>query len=108
VRLAALAEHRSVGVDDDGRVVEDPLELLLEEGNDEHHLVPPSELPHRRDGRAVGRPCGLQPLRVLLGAEVGAEEDLLQAVISAPRRAASSINSTCVASASSFDRLACA
>jgi hypothetical protein len=39
VRLAVLAEHGAVGVDHDGGVVEDALELLLEEGHDEHDLV---------------------------------------------------------------------
>jgi hypothetical protein len=77
VRLVVLAQHRSIRVDDERGVVEDALELLLEERHDEHHLVPARELSHRLHGRSVVGLRRLEPLRLLLRAVVGTEEDLL-------------------------------
>ncbi len=77
--LAVLAQHPAVVLDDDRGVVVDAGLGFLVEGHDQHHLVLFGELLHATDGGPVVRLRGRVPFRVLLGAEVGTEEDLLQA-----------------------------
>ena len=80
VVLAVLAQVGAVGVNDGGGVVEEAGDLLLEDGHDHHHAVLPGQVLHQADGRSVGhRLRQLPPPVVLLGGEVGAGEQLLEA-----------------------------
>jgi hypothetical protein len=63
-----------------GGVVVDARLILFVDRDDDHHLVLLRQLAHQRDGGTVGHALGqVVPARLLLGAEVGAVEDLLQA-----------------------------
>src|SRR2546426_11807325 len=79
VRLAVLAQHRAVVLDEDRGVVVDAGLRLLVERHDQRHLVLLRQRLHPFDGRAVVPLGGVVPLDVLLGAEVGTKEDPLQA-----------------------------
>src|SRR6185503_8253761 len=78
--LAILAEVRAVGVDDGGGVVVHARRFFLVERHDDHHLVLLREVLHQpRRGPVRDVLRRLVPSRRLLGAEVGAGEDLLHA-----------------------------
>jgi hypothetical protein len=90
VCLAVLAEERAVASDHGGGVVEDfpalrfPVlnfpDLNFIDGNDQRDAKLPGQLHHELHGGAVGDALGeVVPSRGLLGAEVRAVEDLLQA-----------------------------
>src|SRR5258708_8944717 len=79
VSLAVLADHRAVALDHARRRVVDTGLLLLIPGHDQHDAVLAGHLAHPADGRPVLRLGRGVPLRVLLGAEIGAVEDLLEA-----------------------------
>ncbi|MNR90109.1 hypothetical protein D3C72_210870 [compost metagenome] len=80
VLLAELAEVAAVRVDDRGSVVVDAGHLLFVDGHDDDHLVGLGQLPHQGDGRAIRDALGHAiPAGILLGGEVGAVEDLLEA-----------------------------
>ena len=80
VHLAKLAEVAAVGVDHRRRVVIDAGQVFLVDRHDQHDLVLPGELGHQLGRGAVGDALGqLVPPRLLLGAEIRAVEQLLQA-----------------------------
>src|SRR6516165_8668019 len=79
VGLAVLAEDRAVALDHAGGVVVDAGLLLLVPRDDQHDAVLAGHLAHPADGRPVLGLRRVVPLRVLLGAEVRAVEDLLEA-----------------------------
>ena len=97
VHLAELAEVAAVGVDHRRRVVVDAGEVLLVDRHDQHDLMLPGDLGHQPGRGAVGHGLGqFVPSRLLLGAEVRAVEQLLQADDLRPRSAALAINPTCL------------
>ena len=80
VNLAKLAEVLAVGVDHGGRVVVHAGQVLFVHRHDDHHLVLLGQVLHQLGRRPVGNPLGeVVPLDLLLGAEVRAVEQLLQA-----------------------------
>ena len=80
VRLAVLAEVGPVGVDHRRSVVVDARLLFLVDRRDDHHPMLLRQLAHERNRRPVGHALGqVVPAGFLLGAEVGAVEELLQA-----------------------------
>jgi hypothetical protein len=79
VSLAVLTQHRAVLLDQHRGVVIDAGLGLLVERDDQCHLVLLRQRLHPLDSRPVVPLGGVVPLGILLGAEIGAEEDLLEA-----------------------------
>jgi len=80
VALAVLAEVGAVVMDDGGGVVIDALLGALVDGHDEGDAMLAGDVAQEGDCGAVGDGFGgIVPADVLLGAEVGAGEDLLHA-----------------------------
>ncbi|TMD12716.1 MAG: TIGR03842 family LLM class F420-dependent oxidoreductase, partial [Chloroflexi bacterium] len=79
VRLAVLTQHRAIVLDQHRGVVVDAGLGLFVERHDQRHLVLLRQRLHPPDGWAVVPLGGVVPLGILLGAEVGTKEDLLQA-----------------------------
>ena len=78
--LAVLAEIAPVGVDDGGGVVVVAGVFPLEQGYDDDHPGLLRQLDHLRYGRTIGHRLGRGEMFVLLlVAEVGGVEDLLEA-----------------------------
>ena len=80
VGLAVLAEVGAIVVDDGGGVVVHAFLLDFVDGHDQGDVMLPGQVLHQADGGPVGDGLGeVVPLGGLLGAEVGAVEDLLEA-----------------------------
>ena len=78
--LAVLAQVGAVGVQHGGGVIEHPGHLLFVYRHDHDHAMFPGQFLHQPHRRAAGRLLRqLPPPVVLLGGEVGAVEQLLQA-----------------------------